>query len=125
MSSAIMQPDPAFGTVPTVMSPSWRQALPGLAFAWAALFVLTLREWGEMAWQWWNSDSYAHILLIPPIIAWLAWMRMRLLRRMHVKQVHGDGGAESVGFSSEPHSFTTPGRCRECSLLEGCKVECS
>ncbi len=75
MSPAIMQPDPAFGTVPTAMSPSWRQALAGLAFVWAALFALTLREWGEMAWQWWNSDSYAHILLIPPIIAWLAWMR--------------------------------------------------
>jgi exosortase len=57
------------------MSPSWRQALAGLAFVWAALFALTLREWGEMAWQWWNSDSYAHILLIPPIIPWLAWMR--------------------------------------------------
>ena len=75
MSPAIMQPDPAFGTSATAMSPSWRQALAGLAFVWAALFALTLREWGEMAWQWWNSDSYAHILLIPPIIAWLAWMR--------------------------------------------------
>ena len=37
--------------------------------------MLTLREWGEMAWQWWNSDSYAHILLIPPIILWLIWAK--------------------------------------------------
>ncbi|MCH2487498.1 MAG: exosortase [Erythrobacter sp.] len=46
-----------------------------LVCVWAALMLLTFREWSEMAWQWWNSDSYAHILLIPPIIAWLAWMR--------------------------------------------------
>ena len=55
--------------------PSWKQALTGLALLCGALSVLTLREWGEMAWQWWNSDSYAHILLVPPIVLWLIWIR--------------------------------------------------
>ena len=59
--------------------PQWRQALTALAFVGVLLVALTLREWGEMAWQWWNSDSYAHILLIPPIIAWLAWSRREAL----------------------------------------------
>ncbi len=28
-----------------------------------------------MAHQWWDIDTYSHILLIPPIIVWLVWIR--------------------------------------------------
>ena len=54
---------------------AWRGALVRLAFAWAALFALSFGEWREMAHQWWNIDTYSHILLIPPILGWLVWSR--------------------------------------------------
>ena len=53
----------------------WKGAAGRLAFAWLALLLLTLREWERMAHQWWNIDTYSHILLIPPIIGWLVWLR--------------------------------------------------
>lgn len=65
-----LPPGDAFG-VPLV----WRRALRRLALAWAALFALTFAEWREMAHQWWNIDTYSHILLIPAILAWLVWSR--------------------------------------------------
>ena len=46
-----------------------------LALGWAGLFAVTLREWSAMAHQWWNIDTYSHILLILPILAWLVWIR--------------------------------------------------
>jgi exosortase A len=53
----------------------WRAALVRLSLAALALVALASREWGEMLHIWWNSDSYSHILLVPPIIAWLVWIR--------------------------------------------------
>lgn len=74
-----MQSDLSLLSTANSTLPSWRQALTGLTLLCAALLLPTLREWGEMAWQWWNSDSYAHILLIPPIIVWLTWSRRDVL----------------------------------------------
>ncbi|MCB2089550.1 MAG: exosortase A [Sphingomonadaceae bacterium] len=54
---------------------SWRQPLVRLALAWAALFLLTAQDWFDMAWQWWDSSTYNHILFIPAIIGWLVWIR--------------------------------------------------
>ena len=54
---------------------AWPNAGLCMAFAWAALFALTFADWREMAHQWWDIDTYSHILLIPPIIAWLVWIR--------------------------------------------------
>ena len=54
---------------------AWRAALVRLSLATLALIALALREWGEMVQIWWHSESYSHILLIPPIIAWLVWIR--------------------------------------------------
>lgn len=70
-----MQRDLPLSSARSETLPSWKQALTGLALLCGAVLVLTLREWGEMAWQWWNSDSYAHILLIPPIVLWLIWAK--------------------------------------------------
>jgi exosortase A len=53
----------------------WTGALVRLALAWTALFALTFAEWREMAHQWWDIDTYGHIVLVPPIIAWLVWLR--------------------------------------------------
>ncbi len=54
---------------------AWQRPLAVLLLAVSALLVLTLREWGEMLHQWWNIDTYNHILLMPPIIGWLVWIR--------------------------------------------------
>jgi exosortase A len=54
---------------------AWRTPLAQLALAWAGLAVLTWRDWAEMAWQWWNASNCNHILLIPPILAWLVKLR--------------------------------------------------
>ena len=83
MPAVVMQSDLPLPSTENAIVPSWRQALTGLALLCAALLVLTLREWGEMAWQWWNSDSYAHILLIPPIILWLIWNRRECCQKGH------------------------------------------
>jgi exosortase A len=57
------------------VSGPWRAALTRLALAWVALLALTSGEWVEMAWQWWNASTYNHILLVPPILAWLVRLR--------------------------------------------------
>lgn len=47
------------------------------------LLGLTMqREWGEMLHQWWNIDTYNHILLVPPIIAWLVVLKAKVLARI-------------------------------------------
>ncbi len=63
-------------------SSSWGRPLALLAVAWATLFWVAFPEWSEMAHQWWDIDTYSHILLIPPIIVWLVWIRGDELRRV-------------------------------------------
>jgi exosortase A len=53
----------------------WTAPLVRLAAAWAVLFILTRAEWRAMAHQWWDIDTYSHIILVPPILAWLVWLR--------------------------------------------------
>ena len=52
-----------------------------LGVAAIALFALTFAEWRAMAHQWWNIDTYSHILLVPPIIGWVAWIRRAEIAR--------------------------------------------
>ena len=40
------------------------------------------QDWADMAGQWWNSSTYNHVVLVPPILAWLVWQRWPALRRM-------------------------------------------
>ncbi|WBY15869.1 exosortase A [Erythrobacteraceae bacterium WH01K] len=61
---------------------SWRRPLAHLALSWIALMVLTASAWAEMAVQWWNISTYNHILFIPPIVAWLVWLRRAELARL-------------------------------------------
>ena len=56
------------------MSP-WRRSLIMLGLTWLALISAFAGDWLAMFGQWWNSSTYNHILLIPPIIGWLAWQR--------------------------------------------------
>lgn len=53
----------------------WRAPLIQLALVWLGLALLFLGDWRDMAGQWWDSSTYNHILLIPPIICWLAMQR--------------------------------------------------
>ena len=53
----------------------WRSPLAYVAVLWLALIAATAREWGEMLHQWWNIDTYNHILLIPAVVIWLVWLR--------------------------------------------------
>ena len=38
-----------------------------------------------MAHQWWNIDTYSHILLILPILAWLVWIRRDEVARVEAR----------------------------------------
>ncbi len=64
------------------LTPAWRMSLPALAVAWLALIVIFTRDWLAMGDQWWNTSTYTHVLLIPPIIAWLVWQRWPQLRQL-------------------------------------------
>lgn len=60
----------------------WRPALVALAGLAALLALGFWRDWAAMAGQWWNSSTYNHILLVPPILGWLVhqrWPQLRLL----------------------------------------------
>ena len=54
---------------------AWRARLARLAMLWAALLVLFAPAWVQMVMLWWDSSTYNHVLLIPPILAWLVWQR--------------------------------------------------
>lgn len=54
---------------------SWRAACVRLAIAAALMLVLFAGDWVAMADQWWNTATYNHILLVPPILAWMVWQR--------------------------------------------------
>ncbi|MCK0128254.1 exosortase A [Erythrobacter sp. F6033] len=54
---------------------AWRAPLGLLVLAALGLCFVTAREWSEMVHQWWNIDTYSHILLVPLIIIWLVWLR--------------------------------------------------
>ena len=53
----------------------WRAPLLQLGLVWLALIGLFFADWRDMAGQWWDSSTYNHILLIPPIIGWLVSQR--------------------------------------------------
>ena len=68
----------------------WRMPLARLALAWAAIFILTAQQWAQMFHQWWDIDTYNHILLIPPVIAWLVYLRGEELLKL--KPAHWSPG---------------------------------
>lgn len=64
------------------LSGPWRTPLAWLAAGAAALIAVTAQAWGAMAYQWWNIDTYNHLLLIPLIIAWLVALKEEDLARL-------------------------------------------
>ncbi len=61
---------------------AWRMPILGLIAAAAILVLVHAREWGEMLHQWWNIDTYSHILLVPLIIAWLVALKLQELAKI-------------------------------------------
>lgn len=79
-----MPPEPAtlsatrFDRIPA----AWRTPLAALAAATLALGLGTAQSWGEMFHQWWNVDTYNHLLLVPIIIGWLVTLKADALARV-------------------------------------------
>jgi len=61
---------------------AWRIPLAALVAAALALGLVTRDSWGEMLHQWWNIDTYNHLLLIPFVIAWLVRLKAGELARI-------------------------------------------
>jgi exosortase A len=61
---------------------AWRTHLIALAGAAMVLVVLFAHDAADMVGIWLESSTYNHIVLIPPIIAWLVWQRLPELRRL-------------------------------------------
>ncbi|MEO1044790.1 MAG: exosortase A [Pseudomonadota bacterium] len=61
-------------------SPSWHMAFRQLGLFALVFVALFWRDIADMALIWWNISTYNHILLIPPILGWLAWQRADALR---------------------------------------------
>lgn len=64
------------------LSGPWRTPLAWLAAGAAALIAVTAQAWGAMLHQWWNIDTYNHLLLVPLIIAWLVALKEEDLARL-------------------------------------------
>lgn len=61
---------------------TWRGPLQEIAVVWLALIALFWRDWIAMADQWWNASTYNHILVVPPILGWLVWLRLPQLSQL-------------------------------------------
>jgi exosortase A len=53
----------------------WREHLLALAAAVAGILILFHRDAAHMVSIWWTSSTFNHVLLVPPIVAWLVWQR--------------------------------------------------
>ncbi|WP_285709659.1 exosortase A [Erythrobacter oryzae] len=67
---------------PKRLPAAWRAPLATLAAAALALVLACLGAWSAMAHQWWNIDTYNHLLLVPLIIAWLVALKEEALARL-------------------------------------------
>jgi exosortase A len=75
-----MPPEPAALTAPDLapaarMPAAWRSALTALGVAALVLVAVAAQSWGEILHQWWNIDTYNHLLLVPGIIGWLVMLK--------------------------------------------------
>ena len=60
----------------------WRAHLVALGAVAAAMLLLFFRDVAGMAAIWWDSPTFNHCLLIPPLIGWLVWQRKPELARL-------------------------------------------
>jgi exosortase A len=69
--SAALPAPPASASLPA----AWRAPLASLALAVSVLIAVTAQSWGAMLHQWWNIDTYNHLLFVPFIAAWLVALK--------------------------------------------------
>jgi len=77
-----MPPDLTIPATASRVTPVWRDALVRLGLVWTALILAFAGDWAMMVRHWWDSSTYNHILLVPPILIWLVSLRMGELRRL-------------------------------------------
>jgi len=63
-------------------SGAWRRQLTALSAVAAAILLLFRSDAADMVAIWWDSSTYNHCLLIPPLIGWLVWQRRPELLRL-------------------------------------------
>lgn len=67
---------------PARLPEAWRAPLALLGLSLLALIAVTAASWGAMLHQWWNIDTYNHLMLVPLIIAWLVALKEETLARL-------------------------------------------
>ncbi|HRX69993.1 MAG: exosortase A [Candidatus Competibacteraceae bacterium] len=68
------------------VSPTWRTALPALIIALLAIMGLYWPTVAVMATKWWHYETYAHGMLVAPIVLYMIWTRRDELAAL---QPHG------------------------------------
>lgn len=63
----------------------WRVPTLQLGLCWLALIAAFASDWVAMFDQWWNSSTYNHVLLVPPIVGWLVLQRWDLVSTLTPK----------------------------------------
>lgn len=106
-----MPPD-AVAVGPRAAVSAWVPALVRVALAWAIVFAMTFAEWREMAHQWWDIDTYNHVLLVPAILAWLVW-----LRRDELARIVPAGWWAGLGWAGAGLVALLAGRAAEINLV--------
>lgn len=84
---------------------AWRSPLGALGITVAAIVAVTAQSWGAMLHQWWNIDTYNHLLLVPFIIAWLVALKedalAALVPRVFAPGLIGVAGALVLWWAGE------------------------
>lgn len=62
-----------------MLAQHWRRPIALLALLWVAIAALLAGDLAHILGIWWGSSTYNHILLIPPLIAWLVAERASLI----------------------------------------------
>jgi exosortase A len=79
LPEAVAAPSPRTGAQ---LPEAWRAPLLALGASALALVLVTVQAWGTMAHQWWNIDTYSHLMLVPFIIAWLVALKEEELAQL-------------------------------------------
>jgi exosortase A len=90
----------------------WRIAIGLFSFGMLALVIPTWSDWSEMVHQWWNIDTYTHILLVPPIVVWFV-----ILKRGELSRVDPQPWLPGLAIVSAGLALWIAGRATEINLI--------
>ena len=107
-----------------MLAPHWRVPLLQLALAFAAMLALFARDWADMVWHWWDSSTYNHILLVPPILGWLVYQRAGELAQLTPRPwwpgLVALGGALLVWLLGNVSGLATASQLGAVAMLPAC-----